>query len=109
MFNLWGYHQSMGIGYGEYFDFCEDIGALPLPVIAAGVCCQNSSVGGAGQQGGIPMEQMDSYIQDILDLIEWANGDLTTKWGKVRCQWTHQTLQLEIYRDWKRRFDYRFV
>ena len=84
MFNLWGYHQSMGIGYGEYFDFCEDIGALPLPVIAAGVCCQNSSVGGAGQQGGIPMEQMDSYIQDILDLIEWANGDLTTKWGKVR-------------------------
>ncbi|MDI9871674.1 alpha-L-arabinofuranosidase C-terminal domain-containing protein [Flectobacillus roseus] len=89
MFNLWGYHQSMGIGYGEYFDFCEDIGAQPLPVIAAGVCCQNSSVGGAGQQGGIPMEQMDSYIQDILDLIEWANGDLTTKWGKVRAMNGH--------------------
>lgn len=89
MFNLWGYHQSMGIGYGEYFDFCEDIGALPLPVIAAGVCCQNSSVGGAGQQGGIPMEQMDSYIQDILDLIEWANGDLNTKWGKVRAMNGH--------------------
>ncbi|PAC28674.1 alpha-L-arabinofuranosidase C-terminal domain-containing protein [Flectobacillus sp. BAB-3569] len=89
MFNLWGYHQSMGIGYGEYFQFCEDIGAQPLPVIAAGVCCQNSSVGGAGQQGGIPMEQMDSYIQDILDLIEWANGDLTTKWGKVRAMNGH--------------------
>ncbi len=88
-FNLWGYHQSMGLGYGEYFQFCEDIGAEPLPVLAAGVCCQNSSVGGAGQQGGVPLAQMDSYIQDILDLIEWANGDLSTKWGKIRAAGGH--------------------
>lgn len=91
--NLWGYHQSMGLGYFEYFQFCEDIGAEPLPVLAAGVPCQNSACHGAlrgGQQGGIPMEEMLAYIQDILDLIEWANGDAKkTKWGKVRAQAGH--------------------
>ena len=88
--NLWGYHQSMGLGYYEYFLFCEDMGAEPLPVLAAGVCCQNSSDGGAGQQGGIPMCEMNDYIQDVLDLIEWANGDAkTTKWGKVRASNGH--------------------
>ena len=87
--NLWGYHQSMGIGYYEYFQFCEDIGAQPLPVLAAGVPCQNSSDRGAGQQGGIPLEQMDEYVQDVLDLIEWANGDKRTKWGKLRAEAGH--------------------
>lgn len=82
--NLWGYHQSAGLGYFEYFQFCEDIGAQPLPVIAAGVPCQNSATGGAGQQGGIAMNKMDEYIRDILDLIEYANGDTTTTWGKKR-------------------------
>jgi alpha-L-arabinofuranosidase len=84
MRNLWGYHQTVGLGYFEYFQFCEDAGAEPLPVIAAGVPCQNSSTGGAGQQGGVPMCDMDNYIQDILDLVEYANGDVTTKWGKKR-------------------------
>ena len=87
--NLWNYHQSAGLGYYEYFQFCEDIGAVPLPVIAAGVPCQNSGTGGAGQQGGIPMEQMDEYVQEILDLIEWANGDANTKWGKLRAAAGH--------------------
>ncbi|MCU7550076.1 carbohydrate binding domain-containing protein [Chitinophagaceae bacterium LB-8] len=89
--NLWGYHQTAGLGYFEYFQFCEDIGAQPLPVIAAGVPCQNSGNGphGGGQQGGIPMDQMDEYIQDILDLVEWANGDATTKWGKLRAAAGH--------------------
>ncbi len=87
--NLWGYHQSVGLGYFEYFQFCEDIGAEPLPVLAAGVPCQNSATGGAGQQGGIPLCEMDEYIQDILDLIEWANGDAKTKWGKVRAEAGH--------------------
>lgn len=82
--NIWNYHQSMGLGYFEYFQFCEDIGAEPLPVIAAGVPCQNSSIGGAGQQCGVPMEEMDAYVQDILDLIEWANGPATSQWGKKR-------------------------
>ncbi|MEO6719533.1 MAG: alpha-L-arabinofuranosidase C-terminal domain-containing protein, partial [Ferruginibacter sp.] len=87
--NLWGYHQTAGLGYFEYFRFCEDIGATPLPVIAAGVPCQNSGVGGAGQQGGIPMNEMDEYVQDILDLVEYANGDITTVWGKKRAEAGH--------------------
>ena len=87
--NLWGYHQSMGLGYFEYFQFCEDIGAAPLPVVAAGVPCQNSGVGGAGQQGGIPMDEMDDYVQDVLDLIEYANGGVNTKWGKKRAEAGH--------------------
>ena len=82
--NIWNYHQSAGLGYFEYFQFCEDIDAEPVPVLAAGVPCQNSSCGGEGQQGGIPLCDMDDYVQEVLDLIEWANGDATTKWGKVR-------------------------
>jgi hypothetical protein len=50
--NIWNYHQTLGLGYYEYFQFCEDIGAEPLPVLPAGVPCQNSSRGGHGQQGG---------------------------------------------------------
>jgi signal transduction histidine kinase/DNA-binding response OmpR family regulator len=91
-FNIWGYHQTKGLGYFEYFQFCEDIGAEPLPILAAGVPCQNSRKGKnglAGQQGGIPLEEMEAYIQDILDLIEWANGDKSTTWGKLRAQAGH--------------------
>lgn len=88
--NIWHYHQTLGLGYYEYFLFCEDIGAEPLPVIPAAVPCQNSSHGGHGQQGGVPMDEMDAFIQDILDLIEWANGDAkTTKWGCVRAEAGH--------------------
>lgn len=87
--NLWGYHQSMGLGYFEYFQFCEDIGAEPVPVLAAGVPCQNSATGGAGQQCGIPMSEMGDYVQDVLDLIEWANGDITTEWGRKRAEAGH--------------------
>ena len=87
--NLWGYHQSLGLGYFEYFQFCEDIGAAPIPVLAAGVPCQNSSTGGGGQQGGIPMEEMGAYIQDIIDLVEYANGGIDTKWGKKRAEAGH--------------------
>jgi alpha-L-arabinofuranosidase len=87
--NLWGYHQTAGLGYFEYFQFCEDIGAEPVPVIAAGVPCQNSATGGAGQQGGVPICDMPGYVQDVLDLIEWANGDVKTKWGKKRAEAGH--------------------
>jgi alpha-L-arabinofuranosidase len=81
----------MGLGYFEYFQYCEDIGAAPLPVVAAGVPCQNSTCGpnGCGQQGGIPMSEMNAYVQDILDLVEWANGDASTKWGKLRAEAGH--------------------
>jgi alpha-L-arabinofuranosidase len=87
--NIWNYHQTAGLGYFEYFQFCEDIGAEPVPVLAAGVPCQNSSDGGHGQQCGIPMNEMDAYVQEVLGLIEWANGDKNTKWGKVRADAGH--------------------
>lgn len=88
--NIWGYHQSRQLGFYEFFQMCEDMQMEPLPVLAAGVPCQNSSDGGAGQQGGIPMSEMQSYVQDILDLIEWANGDATTVWGRKRIQQGHK-------------------
>ena len=97
--NLWGYHQTRGLGYFEYFQFCEDIGAEPVPVLAAGVPCQNSGGGTQyghddltkyGQQCGIPMEQMPEYVQDVLDLIEYANGDARkTEWGRKRAEAGH--------------------
>lgn len=98
LFNLWGYHQTRGLGYHEYFLFCEDIGAEPLPVVAAGVPCQNSQIHShhshndltcGGQQGGIPWDEMDAYVQDVLDLIEYANGDVTTEWGARRAAAGH--------------------
>lgn len=95
MRNLWGYHQSMGLGYFEYFQFCEDVGAEPLPVVAAGVPCQNSACRegvplSGGQQGGIAMDEMDAYVQDILDLIDYANGDpKNNRWARMRAEAGH--------------------
>lgn len=92
-FNIWGYHQTRGLGFYEYFQWCEDMGAEPLPVLAAGVPCQNSAAnakGICGQQGGIDMKDMPAYVQDVLDLIEWANGDtITSKWAKMRAEAGH--------------------
>jgi alpha-L-arabinofuranosidase len=87
--NLWGYHQTVGLGYFEYFQFCEEIGAKPLPVVPAGVSCQNSGhTGGTGQQC-VPLADMPAYIQDVLDLIEWANGPVTSTWGAKRAAAGH--------------------
>jgi alpha-L-arabinofuranosidase len=91
--NIWRYHQSKGLGFFEYFQFCEDIGAKPLPVVAAGVCCQNSNFlvthrYGVGQ-AGLPMDQMPAYVQDVLDLIEYANGPVTSTWGAKRAAAGH--------------------
>lgn len=90
--NLWGYHQTVGLGYYEYFQFCEDIGAKPLPVLPAAVSCQNSGgtwrIGGTGQQA-LPIEEMQEYIQEVLDLIEWANGPVTSTWGAKRAAAGH--------------------
>lgn len=90
--NIWNYHQSVGLGYFEYFQFCEDIGAKPLPVVAAAVSCQNSGgtwrIGGTGQKG-IPMDEMQAYIQDVIDLIEYANGPATSHWGAMRAAAGH--------------------
>lgn len=87
--NLWGYHQTVGLGYFEYFQFAEDIGAKPLPVVPAGVCCQNSDRQGGTGQRGLPMESMADFVQEVLDLIEYANGPVTSKWGAVRAAAGH--------------------
>lgn len=97
--NIWRYHQTVGLGYYEYFQLCEDLGAEPLPVLAAGVPCQNSCCPNSnrksgdpllGQQGGMNDEEMQTYIQDVLDLIEWANGDpKTSHWAKMRADAGH--------------------
>lgn len=90
--NSWGYHQSYALGYYEYFQLCEDMGMQPVPILPCGVSCQ-----GAGGSWGLsgyaqdawPMEDMDVWVNDALDLIEWANGDKTTRWGKVRAEAGH--------------------
>ncbi|MBQ4295932.1 MAG: alpha-N-arabinofuranosidase [Prevotella sp.] len=91
--NTWGYHQSMGLGYHEYFQLCEDIGMEPLPILPCGVSCQGTN-GGWGMktqaQDVVPMGEMDEWVQDALDLIEWANGDpATSKWAKMRADAGH--------------------
>mgnify|MGYP002620243638 FL=1 len=91
--NIWHYHQTRGLGFFEYFQFCEDIGAEPLPVLAAGVPCQNSAAnadGYAGQQGGIPMDEMPAYIDELCHLIDWANADsATNEWARKRAEAGH--------------------
>ncbi len=90
--NTWGYHQSMGLGYYEYFQLCEDLGMDALPILPCGVSCQGTN-GGWGMknqaQDVVPMSEMDEWVQDALDLIEWANGDATTTWGRKRAEAGH--------------------
>lgn len=91
--NMWGYHQSAGLGYYEYFQFCEDIGAKPLPVVPAGCCCPNTGARWTGlwEQGqcGLPIDEMNDYVNEVLDLIEWANGPITCTWGAKRAEQGH--------------------
>ena len=90
--NCWGYHQSVGLGYYEYFQLCEDLNMEPLPILPCGVSCQGAN-GGWGMKGqaqdAAPMSEMDEWTQEALDLIEWANGDVTTTWGKKRAEQGH--------------------
>ena len=90
--NCWGYHQSFGLGYYEYFQLCEDLGAQPLPILPVGVSCQGAG-GSWGlkeqAQKAVPMSEMDEWVDEALDLIEWANGDVTTPWGKKRAEQGH--------------------
>ena len=77
------YFQSFGLGFFEYFQLSEDIGAEPLPIINCGMSCQFN----AGE--AVPLNELNPYIQDALDLIEFANGDITTNWGKMRASMGH--------------------
>lgn len=80
------YFQSRGMGFYELFLLSEDIGAEPLPIVNCGLSCQFQNESMDAHQ---PMNQLDSYIQDALDLIEFANGAPTTTWGKVRAEMGH--------------------
>ena len=78
------YFQSFGLGFFEFFQVCEDIGAEPLPILNCGMACQFNSAELA------PVAELDSYIQDALDLIEFANGSSTTPWGARRAAMGHR-------------------
>jgi alpha-N-arabinofuranosidase len=77
------YYQSFGLGFFEYFQLAEDIGAEPLPIINCGMACQFNS------SELVPLDQLDPYVQDALDLIEFANGPVTSEWGKLRAAMGH--------------------
>jgi alpha-N-arabinofuranosidase len=77
------YYQSFGLGFYEYFQLAEDIGAEPLPIVNCGMACQFNS----GQLA--PLDQLDPFIQDALDLIEFANGGESTVWGRKRAAMGH--------------------
>ena len=77
------YYQSFGLGFYEFFQLCEDIGAEPLPILNCGMACQFNS----GEL--VPLDQLDPYIQDALDLIEFANGPVTSTWGAKRAAMGH--------------------
>jgi alpha-N-arabinofuranosidase len=77
------YFQSFGLGFFEYFQLAEDIGAEPLPILNCGMACQFNTA------EVVPLDQLDPFLQDALDLIEFANGSAETKWGKVRADLGH--------------------
>jgi alpha-N-arabinofuranosidase len=77
------YFQSFGLGFYEFFSLCEQIGAEPMPIINCGMACQFNT----GQL--VPMDKLQPYVQDALDLIDFANGPVTTEWGKRRAEMGH--------------------
>src|SRR5690606_11326663 len=77
------YYQSFGIGFYEYFQLSEDLGAEPMPILGCGMACQFNT----GEL--VPMEALAPYVQEALDLVEFANGDLDTPWGKLRADMGH--------------------
>ena len=77
------YFQSYGLGFYEYFLLSEDLGAEPLPVVSCGLSCQYES------NEVVPLNELDPYVKDALDLIEFANGPVTSEWGKVRAEMGH--------------------
>ena len=84
-FNTWGYMQSYGLGYYEYFCLAEALGAQPLPVVHSGVLCQARSP----RESSMTIAEVEAYAQDILDLIEFATGDTATEWGALRAEMGH--------------------
>ncbi|MGM9796640.1 MAG: alpha-L-arabinofuranosidase C-terminal domain-containing protein [Parabacteroides sp.] len=80
------YYQSYGLGFFEYFQLSEDLGAEPLPVLNCGLSCQFEN---EGMEQHVPVDKLQPYIDDALDLIEFANGPATSRWGKLRAEMGH--------------------
>ena len=77
------YFQSFGLGFFEYFQLAEDICAEPLPILNCGMACQFNTA------ELVPLNKLDPYVQDALDLIEFANGPVSSQWGKMRSDMGH--------------------
>lgn len=84
-FNLWGYHQSMRLGFYEYLCWCEALGAEPIPVLPAGVSCSGTD----GGSMAMSPRQMGEYVRDVLDFVDFCNGDASTVWGAKRIACGH--------------------
>lgn len=80
--NNWQYNQTLGLGYYEYFLLCEDIGAKPVPILPAAYDPHHKRA--------VPLDELEPWIQETMDLIEFANGDETTKWGSIRAGLGHK-------------------
>ena len=80
------YFQSYGLGFFEFFQLSEDIGAEPLPIVSCGLACQFQN---DSEDAHVPVSELQPYIQDALDLIEFANGGTDTKWGALRAEMGH--------------------
>ena len=81
------YYQSYGLGFYEFFQLSEDIGAEPLPILSVGLACQYQNW--EKESAHVPLNELQPYIDDCLDLIEFANGPVDSKWGKVRADMGH--------------------
>lgn len=80
------YFQSYGLGFYEFFLLSEDIGAEPLPILNCGLACQFQN---GNPEAHVAVCDLEPYIQDAIDLIEFANGDTSTTWGKLRADMGH--------------------
>lgn len=80
------YYQSYGLGFYEFFQLSEEIGSEPLPIVSCGLACQFQN---DSEDAHVPVDELQPYIQDALDLIEFANGGVDTEWGKLRADMGH--------------------
>ena len=80
------YYQSYGLGFYEFFQLSEELGSEPLPIVSCGLACQFQN---DSEDAHVPVDKLQPYIQDALDLIEFANGDATTEWGALRASMGH--------------------
>jgi alpha-L-arabinofuranosidase len=93
--NIWNtgsepYIMSYGLGFYEYFQLCEDMGMEPVPILNCGIACQVRSGSSEEEAYLVPMDELQPYIQDAIDLVQFANGtDMTNKWAKLRADMGH--------------------